>query len=244
VAGNTDFLALFQELGLSSDCRLDEFKLAYRRRISQLHPDRVHTVPDDSESRMQRLTAMYDAALEFHRQHGRLPGFAVRSRPAGTSDHPTPARPLPLPQHPPKSSSHTRTVLIVLGLLVVLGWAMNEAPLPLEGQIPADEPEATPPAVSHVSDTAPMLHRLALGMTAREVRILVGEPMSESVDHWEYGPSWISFNKCKTVSDWYSSPLRPLAATEAHPPRTMPPAGTTVATCLSAAERSTDPSAH
>src|SRR3982751_4140331 len=80
MAGDTDFLVLFQELGLSAGCRLDEFKLAFRRRVAQLHPDRkTGTSRDDAESRLQRLIAMHDAAMDFHRRHGRLPGVATQA---------------------------------------------------------------------------------------------------------------------------------------------------------------------
>src|SRR5690349_13945353 len=72
----TDFLMLFQELGLPANCTLDELKLAFRRRVSQLHPDRASLVVD-AESRLQRLTAMYNAALDFHRRYGRMPGVTA-----------------------------------------------------------------------------------------------------------------------------------------------------------------------
>lgn len=71
-----DFIALYQELGLTpGTCTLSEFKLAYRRRMQQLHPDRNPDPADDSEPEsLQDLITVYRAAIAFERRFGRLPG--------------------------------------------------------------------------------------------------------------------------------------------------------------------------
>src|SRR6185312_12423263 len=88
LARETDFLDLYKILGLQPGCGLDEFKHAYRRRVSVLHPDRrdndTHHVV--AAERLQRLTALYGMAMEFHREHGRLPGA-----PLARSNTPMPA---------------------------------------------------------------------------------------------------------------------------------------------------------
>jgi hypothetical protein len=81
VARDTDFLELYRNLGLNPDCGLIEFKQAYRRRLAVLHPDRQTAATRTSPAELQRLTAMYGAAMEFQRRHGRLPG-APQARPA------------------------------------------------------------------------------------------------------------------------------------------------------------------
>lgn len=50
---------------------------------------------------------------------------------------------------------------------------------------------------------------LRLGMSADEVRVVEGDPVSMHGDLWEYGPSWVRFDHDRVV-DWHSSPLRAL----------------------------------
>lgn len=80
MAGDTDFLALYDELGVAPGISdLDVLKRAYRRRVAQLHPDRSATGEGDPE-RLQRLNRLYGAALAFEQRYGRLPAAAVASR--------------------------------------------------------------------------------------------------------------------------------------------------------------------
>jgi hypothetical protein len=76
VADETDFLDLYRKLRLEPSCTLAEFKQAYRRHVAAWHPDRRRGGRADAlaAARLQRLTAQYSAAMEFHRRHGRLPG--------------------------------------------------------------------------------------------------------------------------------------------------------------------------
>jgi hypothetical protein len=215
MAGNTDFLVLFQELGLSAGCRLDEFKLAFRRRVAQLHPDRkTGAASDDSESRLQRLIAMHDAAMDFHRRYGRLPGVQTQA-------HHTPA-PASTPPRATVATTQHRSwnpgfVAIAALVLLLLAWWL------IESSSNEDDAELSPatPQSEHVQEatTAATPHsfaRLALGMNRQQVLAIQGEPVSSTQEHWEYGPSWIAFT-CGKLSDWYNSPLRPLHASSQHP---------------------------
>ena len=83
MSDDTDFVALYNELGLDAECSMQLFKHAYRRRVMQLHPDHQRHPAD--VARLQRLNRMYAAALEFHRAHGRLPG-ASRPTPVSPDD--------------------------------------------------------------------------------------------------------------------------------------------------------------
>ena len=75
---DTDFVSMYEELGLDAECGMDAFKQAYRRRVAALHPDMQG---DDSDlPRLQRLNRMYEATLDFHRLHGRLPGASAPPR--------------------------------------------------------------------------------------------------------------------------------------------------------------------
>jgi hypothetical protein len=76
MVGDMDFLALYQELGITpGSCNLSEFKLAYRRRMQQLHPDRNPDAGDESApDSLQHLMSVYREAIAFERRFGRLPG--------------------------------------------------------------------------------------------------------------------------------------------------------------------------
>lgn len=212
MAGNTDFVEMFHELGLSANCSLDEFKRAYRRCVAQLHPDRLADGADPS--RLQRLTVTYDAALDFHRRHGRLPGYITQASrsPARTAAGVSRSA---VPQ-PPSRRPRLRYVVALLALLLTL-WAVSDLPPPLDGASPYDAaPDPELSAVPEAKVVDPVSHRLLLGMPKDEVRLIEGEPVSSSESQWEYGPSWISF-KCGEVDDWYSSPLHPLRFASQHP---------------------------
>ncbi len=233
---HTDFLTLFQELGLPANCTLDELKLAFRRRVSQLHPDRAAGQVGDAESRLQRLTAMYNAALDFHRRYGRMPGNSTKA---------TPPRGVTTRPHAPSASppdreareatapqrSHTGLMLLGgLGALAVIAWLI--AGSSIEESAGENESSTTP---SHVEaaqatpvespieedvigtpDAVPAPRHLRLGMSRDSVVALEGEPLSTNGPQWDYGPSWVAF-RCGRVADWYSSPLRPLRTASTHP---------------------------
>lgn len=82
MADETDFLDLYGKLRLEPNCSLADFKQAYRRNVAAWHPDRRRGGRADAlaAARLQRLTAQYSAAMEFHRRHGRLPGAASPPR--------------------------------------------------------------------------------------------------------------------------------------------------------------------
>ena len=82
MADETDFIDLYGKLRLEPSCSLAEFKQAYRRHVAAWHPDRRRGSRADAlaAARLQRLTAQYSAAMEFHRRHGRLPGAVAPPR--------------------------------------------------------------------------------------------------------------------------------------------------------------------
>ena len=84
MADDTDFLTLYDELGLAPGVSdLDALKQAYRRRVAQLHPDRGG---DDSDpARLQRLNRLYGAALAFEQRYGRLPAAPLAATNAACS---------------------------------------------------------------------------------------------------------------------------------------------------------------
>jgi hypothetical protein len=211
MTAGTDFLLLYKELRLRPGCGPDEFRQAYRRRVAELHPDRVqHHLYEDASARLSNLNAMYASAMEFHKQYGRLPGEASVYRPDPAQRQPPPQTPAPS-EATPKRASWFLTALLVIAALVV-GWLLGAVE-----REDGDEHSSTPaaPAVAFVVDTgtgaapAPKIVRIRVGMDSDRVVEIEGEPVTTAKDRWEYGPSWIAFH-CGEVLDWYSSPLRPL----------------------------------
>ncbi|WP_198651529.1 DnaJ domain-containing protein [Dyella sp. C11] len=234
MAHETDFLDLYRRLGLNPGCGLEELKQAYRRHVAALHPDRQQGRPVDvrAASRLQRLTAQYGAAMDFHRRYGRLPGApntgsaAVPSEGRAMSDV---VREMPDPfasrrgstssnyqsqagstEAAGSSRSHGRlAVVLVILALGTLGWAWHAASLSSlatsdEGDVSA---QAGTGSVSHEATADPVM--LHAGMSPDDVRAVEGEPLAVHGELWEYGPSWIRFDHDEVV-EWHSSPLRPL----------------------------------
>lgn len=74
-----DLTLLYSELGLKPNCSLAELQLAYRRRISELQPNRNGGVQSpESVAVLRDLIWLYTSATRFHRRYGRLPGAAPR----------------------------------------------------------------------------------------------------------------------------------------------------------------------
>jgi len=219
VATKADFMALYQQLGLAPGCSLDELKAAYRRRVAELHPDRHGVSADAGDAlRLSELTVAYNAANQFHRRYGRLPGAA----------HLAPTTPLPRATATPwaagieaQAGKRARRWPWLL-LTVALGWGLWAGGLFDTGQ---DDAAGTAPAPADAGLPGPAVAAtgglILLGSDATTVRALQGRPLMESVERWDYGPSWIAFSDGRVV-DWYSSPLRPLKVASAHPPPTRP----------------------
>lgn len=213
MSNDTDFAVLYHILGLRPGCRLDELRLAYRRQVAALHPDRN---PGDG-SELQRLNALYEAALDFMRRNGRLPG-APPPPTAATANATVRAIPVP-PGHDTAHATRLRTTAALLLVLLVtaLVWGAVE-----------QHRDATPavdavPTLRHATGPAARPPTLALDMRPTDVRRLEGEPIQADETLWEYGPSWVAF-RCGRVSGWYSSPLHPLhtAARRMEPGDTLP----------------------
>ncbi len=214
MARDTDFIDLYKILGLNPDCELAEFKRAYRRRVLVLHPDRRGHASTDKIAieRLQQLTALYGAAMEFQRQHGRLPG-ARRERQARVN----PDRPIhhEACDRPPRGLRRLSVLLAVSAALWIL-WSATPPSSPASTPAEDTVPTVPVPAPAAYDDGLSARNRaiplLARGMTASAVRTLEGTPLIINANRWEYGPSWILF-KNDLVTDWYSSPVRPLKGT-------------------------------
>jgi hypothetical protein len=215
LARDTDFLDLYNQLDLQPGCDLAELKQAYRRRLAILHPDR-QVGPESAAhapAELQRLTALYGAAIEFHRQHDRLPGGGVvrpmphvganRASAAATAQVVEPA-------------GHRRwwlVVLIGIAVAVFVWWQSDPSPDAVTAAPEsAESTDVATPATVHPAGL------IDVGMSTDAVQAIEGDPLVMTADRWEYGPSWIRFEDHKVV-DWYSSALRPLKAAprRAHP---------------------------
>jgi len=213
LALDTDFLDLYRILGVRPDCELVEFKQAYRRRVLVLHPDRRGNDHNDliASERLQRLTALYGAAIRFEREHGRLPGAITArhvQRATVQADIVAPS----IPKQARAPARRSRWLLITLAAAGV-GWfwwsSSPPAPSSTPGSVTAVTSAAARESPAPPSSTLPQ--HLELGMDSGAVRTLEGEPVMINGQRWDYGPSWIRFED-NHVIDWYSSQLRPLKA--------------------------------
>lgn len=214
MASGIDFLRLYREFQLKPGADIDDLKRAYRRRVSMVHPDRLDASDAISQhlatEHLQRLTTLYEAGVQFHRQHGRLPGASTVTDPdTQTSADGNTAEVNSVA--PAKAATHRlRWTLIVIALACVLVW----------WSWPASPPEA--PVVNHSAPTtratalgarpaipASVRDGILVGMRKAEVQRIQGAPVMREGERWLYGPSWILFRDGK-VAEWYSSPLHPL----------------------------------
>lgn len=211
LARETDFLDLYRILGIRPDCELVEFKQAYRRRVLVLHPDRRGNEHSDliASERLQRLTALYGAAIRFEREHGRLPG-AITARPVHRATVEAGVAEPSAPKQARTNVKRSRWLLISLAAAGV-GWLWWSSGPPAPSPTPGPEPAVTAVATRESPAPPALPQQLDLGMDAATVRKLEGEPDMINGKRWDYGPSWIRFEDNHVV-DWYSSQLRPLKA--------------------------------
>lgn len=209
-----DFLQLYAELRVQPDCKFDEFRQAYRRRVAALHPDKqpAGTMPVQAEALLGELTALYAKADRFHRRYGRLPG-AISNR---SQRHTPPRTTLPIPRSRPPSEPPAvsrglkfAALLIVLLLVLLLSWDWPTPSSTLGSEV-TDSPYHGDVASTMTNKPVnTMADRLALGMDANTVLAIQGSPEFNDGNRWDYGPSWVKFEDGRVV-DWYSSPLRRL----------------------------------
>ncbi|MBW4049142.1 MAG: J domain-containing protein [Proteobacteria bacterium] len=215
MARETDFLDLYKILGVQPDCELSEFKQAYRRRVLVLHPDRRGSGHSDliANERLQRLTALYGAAMRFERQHGRLPGAPAARQVdrsaarAGFADS--------LPKNRAKQPVQRSRWLLAATLGAGAGWLWwnNNPPVPASAP-PTAATKVSATKEKRESSSLALPAQLQLGMDSKTVRKLEGDPVMINGSRWDYGPSWIRFENDHVV-DWYSSQLQPLKASRA-----------------------------
>lgn len=212
LARETDFLDLYKILGVQPDCELSEFKQAYRRRVLVLHPDRRGSSHSDmiAGERLQRLTALYGAAMRFERQHGRLPGAPVARQVDRSATRPGSAAALQSKRAKPPVRRSRWLLAAVAGAGAGWLWWSSNPPVPAPAPVStATEVSATQKKSEPSSQALPL--QLQLGMDSTTVRKLEGEPVMINGTRWDYGPSWIRFENGHVV-DWYSSQLQPLKA--------------------------------
>lgn len=234
MAEDTDFAALYRELGIDATCSLTELRGAWRRRVAKLHPDQGGSAEDTG--RLQQLNRLYDAALDFHGRYQRMPG-------ATTSGHLSPDRYAYAPQQasfeaetqpsalPASGFGRISRYFVAVSLIAiaVLGWRVVQHD---QQNAYFHDTDAAPGRVMKAAANSDKTHSarmpvkpltatltIAPGMGKDTVRDILGEPLDMHALRWTYGPSWVEF-RCDKVVDWYSSPLRPLRVSAARDART------------------------
>lgn len=140
-----DFSQLYALLKLEPGCSLEELKHAYRKRVAELHPDRhaSHQAGREAGNRqLATLTPLYRMALQFHDDHGRLPGSArvnapgAVARPAmrAVARPPREAR-----REPPAAGVSSRNWWLLAALAGLVGYLVFSQP-PDGAPRPADAP--------------------------------------------------------------------------------------------------------
>lgn len=227
MADETDFVDLYARLRLQPDCTLAEFKQAYRRHVAQWHPDRPRGGHADALAtrRMQRLTRQYAAAMAFHRRHGRLPGAPLPERGAVAVPEPLTIVADGVPEATVTVAAESLPTCTLgarwwlsIGMVgvAVMTWSLMPAT-----DVSDRDSETNGPYLAAPRREAPLPERvpgLALGMDEDQVLAIEGEPERRIDDRWEYGPSWVIFDRHR-LSDWYSSPLHGLHASSPRPHR-------------------------
>ncbi|MHA6203846.1 J domain-containing protein [Dyella soli] len=212
MASETDFLDMYRTLGLRPGCDPRDLRMAYRRYVARLHPDRSGGASTDpvAAAQLQRLIAQYDAAMAFEREHGRLPGSASRVRFAVPEANAQAVR----PRAATGRVAIWRRTPVVLALLAItasmLWWDMsNQPPPPVAAPSAQDELHAVSMPPTPAPAAAASAPTLSIGMSMDQVREIEGEPTSVRGSRWEYGPSWIRFENDQVV-EWHNSPLHSL----------------------------------
>lgn len=209
---DTDFAALYRELGIDATCSLAELRGAWRRRVAILHPDQGGSAEDTG--RLQQLNQRYDAAIDFHARYGRMPGAVASGRPVDEAVESSPRdawrrTDAAANENPAAGFGRIPRYFVAIALLVVavLGW-----------RIATGRGETIDSATADIADEHTRRIAAEAGVAAAEispgqgkdtVRNILGEPLDMHALRWTYGPSWVEF-RCDKVVGWYSSPLRPL----------------------------------
>lgn len=220
---NVDFNALYSELGVAPDCSLDELRRAYRRRLSSLHPDRIgERSAAPAQLSLQELKQLYERSLQFHRQHGRLPGSRTNASIRSASAMNPPPAIFDMSKLAPASMAAgriargrrqpwLRLALLLLGAAGIGVFYSHDQSTVHADPIAAiaDAPATAIDVTSAPETSAIKLSTLQIGMSKSEVMAIEGAPIEARDDHWWYGPSWLRFKEDK-LAGWYSSQLRPL----------------------------------
>lgn len=120
-----DYLADFATIGAEPGCSPCELEAAWRRRVSDLHPDRQRPADGDRPQTLSEINGAYRRLRRFQRRHGRMPG----TEPVA---HPRREPPMAFAPRTRPSRGASRTWLLalfniaLLCLLATLVWMLLE----------------------------------------------------------------------------------------------------------------------
>jgi hypothetical protein len=197
-------IADLRRLGLSAPCSSEELKAAWRRAVSELHPDRPGSDQKQRAAAMAEVNAAYQRLCDFKAQHGRLPGL------------PEVVAQQPLRKASPRNNRqrHVWVTLTLAAALTLVFWPLA-SPEEASTSVQPNEGRQSGSAAENAAVTTDTFVDLDLptfidvGVSKDDVLRLAGPPLFQSEAVWEYGPSEVHFEKDLVVR-WHNSPLRPL----------------------------------
>jgi len=120
---DAEFDQLYLQLQLTPACTPEELHRAFRRAVSELHPDRTGgaATDADSQARLRELIRLHARATDFHRRHGRLPGANPSLRPRLA---------FAAVRGDPRARRHSalKRWLVILPLLAFVAWQLANGP--------------------------------------------------------------------------------------------------------------------
>lgn len=193
------FLADMRRLGLSGQCSAEDLKAAWRRAVSELHPDRPGSDQSARAAAMSEVNAAYQRLRDFEAKHGRLPAPPKYMDPRAKG------------QAAPAAGRWRKTAILLATIVAVtlVLWPQTQRE---EAVVPIQNVEADPWPKARAQPqpgTEHLVMEIDVGTKKDDVLRLAGRPLFQSEGIWDYGPSEVRFEHGLVVR-WHSSPLRPL----------------------------------
>jgi len=230
---DTNWLELYQTLGIEPGCEWSQVQTAYRRMAQSRHPDRFEegsTEHREAQDQIIEINHAYAKLSAYYKTHGylpgnrysapktdRKPGSSGQSRSETATSRSGSSWRVPAENRKKPFLRRRSTILLSLALaygayhLWPLDRYLSEAPGEYESAEPGENPETPPTALLGESRSSiePANSFFGPGSTMGEVYAVQGNPTRTSGSTWYYGNSSVTFAK-GIVDSWKEDPDFPL----------------------------------